>query len=562
MNDVVGPKPYTNYLKSAVSRIYGDEDDFILIGLTGRTGSGCSTAAKILQSTKSEIKHNLFSGNNPSTNEQRKERIVIRHFDATWTPFLLVQVRSLITTFLLDDETSKAGEAFSVLMPNEDTREAFVKILDELQGPYRAIARDPNSTDATTYYTRTLPDRCEAIRSLLGESGFVRLYQAVGRNIRLSGNPYNQVLIEGRFFTLAERMNNIVKKIHSSQQKNGEKTFIVIDAIRSPLEAIFFQDRYSSFFLAAVSSPETDRLGRLRKLKYSEEDIASLDRTEYTPHDLDEPDFYSVQDIQACLQRADLYISNPDVTSEVNKFQVLASQLIRFVSLIRRPGIVTPSAIERCMQIAYTAKLNSGCISRQVGAVVTDENYSVRAVGWNDTPHGQVPCNLRSRDDLIGGLDSVAYSEFERTDSRYLNHFIDSTSRFSSIPLNGRSKAFCFKSEYNSFKGENNQVHTRSLHAEENAFLQVSKYGLASIEGGILFTTASPCELCAKKAYQLGISKVIYVDPYPGIALTHILQGGSKNPCLILFSGAIGRAFHRLYSPIVAYKDELNALVQ
>ncbi len=562
MQDVVGPKPYTNYLKSAVSKIYGDEDDFILLGLTGRTGSGCSTAAKILQSQKSDIKHHLFSGDFPSSNEQRKERIVYRHFTSTWTPFLLVQVRALITTFLLDDDTSKAVEVFSDLMPEEETRNAFVKLLDELQGPYRTISADPTASDSTTYYTKTLPDRCEALKSLLGESGFVKLYQAVGRNIRLSGNPYDQRLVEGKFFTLAERVNTVIKQIHSRQQNLGQKTFIVIDAIRSPLEAIFFQDRYSSFFLAAVSAPEKDRVNRLRRLKYSDDDIRSIDKIEYTPHDLDEPDFYSVQDIQACLQRSDLYVSNPDVRSEVNKFQDLANQLLRFVSLIRRPGIVTPSAIERCMQMAYTAKLNSGCISRQVGAVVTDENFSMRSVGWNDAPRGQVPCNLRSRDDLIGGLDSSAYSEFERTDEPYLGHFTKSTARFAIIPLNGRNKAFCFKSEYNSFKGENNQVHTRSLHAEENAFLQVAKYGLASIERGILFTTASPCELCAKKAYQLGITKIIYIDPYPGIALSHILQGGTNNPELILFSGAIGRAFHRLYTPIVAYKDELNALVQ
>lgn len=214
------------------------------------------------------------------------------------------------------------------------------------------------------------------------------------------------------------------------------------------------------------------------------------------------------------------------------------------------------------MQIAYTAKLNSGCISRQVGAVVTDKNYSVRAVGWNDAPHGQVPCNLRNRDDLIGGVDSEAYSQFERTDGKYLAHFRRSTASFVDIELNGRNNAFCFKSEYNAFTGEKNQVHTRSLHAEENAFLQVSKYGLAAIEGGILFTTASPCELCAKKAYQLGVTDIVYIDPYPGIALTHILNGGVKNPQLTLFSGAIGRAFHRLYSPIVAYKDELNALIK
>ncbi|AZB52471.1 hypothetical protein ABFO19_00710 [Xanthomonas citri pv. glycines] len=561
MNEIIEPQPKKNYLKSAIAKIYGDEDDFILLGLTGRTGSGCSTSAKILQSPKDKIKHSLFNGNSPETNEQRKERIVYRHFAATWSPFLLIQVRSIITTFLLDEDVNDVSEKFSHLLADADLKGKFAELLSELQIPYDSLSK-AELDDPTIYYTQTLPEKCDALKMLLGESVFVKLYQEVGRNLRLSGSPYKNEVVEGQFFTIAERINSVVKQIHGFQKKRQQNTFIVIDAIRNPLEAIFFQDRYASFFLVAVSSPDNHRVRRLREQRYSEDDITSLDNTEYTPHDLDEPDFYSVQDIQACLQRADLYISNPDVTSEVNKYQALANQIISFVSLIRRPGITTPSAVERCMQIAYTAKLNSGCISRQVGAVVTDMNYSVRALGWNDAPHGQVPCNLRNRDDLIGGADSSAYSEFEKTDEKYLTHFRASTERFREIELNGRNNSFCFKSEYNNFKCERNQVHARSLHAEENAFLQISKYGLAAIQGGILFTTASPCELCAKKAYQLGIVDIVYIDPYPGIALTHILNGGTNNPKLTLFSGAIGRAFHRLYSPIVAYKDELNALIK
>lgn len=556
----MGPRPNTNYLKSAIGRIYGDDDDFIVLGLTGRTGSGCSTAAKILQSSIGEIRHSLFSGDNPDTNEQRKERILLRHFKATWTPFLLIQVRALITTFLLDKEVAEAINAFQHLLPTQEKIDEFMNFLEDLRAPYQAVLNKAEAANATQYYTTILPKKCDELRATLGESNFVKLYQIIGKNLRLSGNPYNSTLIEGKFFTLAERINSVIKQIHEERQALRERTFIVVDAIRSPLEALFFQDRYSSFFLMAVSAPESDRQARLRAQKYSEEDIASIDSVEYTLHDLDKTDFYSVQDIQACLQRADLYISNPNVPAKVNEFQELANQLLRFVSLIRRPGIVTPSALERCMQIAYTAKLNSGCISRQVGAVVTDINFSVRSIGWNDAPHGQVPCNLRNRDDLLAGADSSAYSEFERTDEKYLGHFAKSSERFNIVPIEGRNNAFCFKSEYNYFKEDRNQVHTRSLHAEENAFLQISKYGLSSIEGGLLFTTASPCELCAKKAYQLGITKIFYIDPYPGIAINHILQGGSKNPTLTLFSGAIGRAFHKLYSPIVAYKDELNAL--
>jgi deoxycytidylate deaminase/dephospho-CoA kinase len=560
MKELVGPQPNSNYLKSAIARIYGDDDDFIVIGLTGRTGSGCSTVAKILQSRRENIRHSLYSGSEPPTNEARKERIIAKHFDVTWAPFLLIQVRSIITTFLLDQENKKAREAFSDLLQTEAQADAFTALLDELRTPYLSIKQHENRTNAVAYYTDFLPKKCEELRILLGESAFVHLYQTIGKNIRLSGDPYRGALEEGKFFSLADRIDNVIKLIHTERKQSNQSAYIVIDAIRNPLEALFFQDRYACFFLLAVSAPEQDRQARLRAKKYTEADIESIDVVEYTARDLDDTEFYSVQDIQACLQRADLYVSNPNVKSKVAEFQELANQLIKLISLIRRPGIITPSAIERCMQIAYTAKLNSGCISRQVGALVTDANYSVRAIGWNDAPHGQVPCNLRNREDLLRGADSPAYSAFERSDEKYLDHFKERSRRYSLVSQDGRNNAYCFKAEYNKFTGEKNQVHTRSLHAEENAFLQISKYGLASIEGGLLFTTASPCELCAKKAYQLHIKKIYYIDPYPGIALAHILHGGSSNPELILFSGAIGRAFHKLYSPIVPYKDELNAL--
>src|SRR5690606_3227643 len=103
--------------------------------------------------------------------------------------------------------------------------------------------------------------------------------------------------------------------------------------------------------------------------------------------------------------------------------------------------------------------------------------------------------------------------------------------------IEDRIFSYCFKDMYNGSEGKDNQVHTRSLHAEENAFLQLTKYGGTGIEGGILFTTASPCELCSKKAYQLGITRIVYIDEYPGIAQQHILNNGTKKPELTLFNG-------------------------
>ena len=78
----------------------------------------------------------------------------------------------------------------------------------------------------------------------------------------------------------------------------------------------------------------------------------------------------------------------------------------------------------------------------------------------------------------------------------------------------------------------------------------------------MLFTTASCCELCAKKAYQLGIRKIYYIDTYPGISSEHILGSGPKDrrPEMILFKGAVGRAYINLYNPFMSLKDEIETL--
>lgn len=235
------------------------------------------------------------------------------------------------------------------------------------------------------------------------------------------------------------------------------------------------------------------------------------------------------------------------------------AQLVRYVALALRPGLVTPTRDERCMQIAFVAKLNSGCISRQVGAAVADADYSIQALGWNDTPKGQMPCLLRDVASLLSGNDGESFSDYEKTDADLRKHLEKEFKHREGLRQTvGLRCPFCFKDAYNSVSGKQNQVHTRSLHAEENAFLQLAKRGGPGIQGGVLYTTDSPCELCSKKAFQLGIQEVVYVDPYSGISMSHVLKSGpaSVRPRLRLFSGAVGHAYHRLYEALLPIKDE------
>jgi len=556
----------------ALERVYAESSEFIILGLTGRTGSGCSTAAKILESDSIQIpeESNIYS----SENDKKKYKIIRKYIKENWTSFVAIQVRVVITGILLELNYKELTKLVSKTLNIDHTKtkasmkpfkktykNTHEKIVDYKTLPEETPSeKDIKKDKAWDIYFKHLPDFCaefkEQLQNSFGADSYTILYQKIGDNIRASGSANSSTFDAEKIFTLPKIINKLIKVIRA---KHNNKAFVTIDAIRNPYEAYFFHQRYSGFYLISINTPNDERLNHLRKShKFSEDQIRALDNKEY-PAKISGQDIFISQNIQKCIELSDIHLNNPD-RQEFNNNE-LRSQLFWYISLILHPGLVTPTAIERGMQLALSAKLNSGCISRQVGAVVTDNNYSIKAVGWNSTPEGQTPCLLRSAGDLLDGGKEQVYSSYERTNEKFQKVMSCTyNSAITSDHLKGRQVSYCFKDIQNKVENQKNQVHTRSLHAEENAFLQLAKYGGEPVQGGFLFTTASPCELCSKKAYQLGIRKVIYIDPYPGISKEHILSSGSLRPELVLFRGAVGRAYHRLYQPLMAYKDELKML--
>lgn len=559
----------------AIDKIYNEMSDFLVIGLTGRTGSGCSTVARILTEPKLDLpepSQSHFVGN-----EQRKYRIIKKYVEKNKVPFKWLQIRTIITSYILklnfhsfcklfsDTSGMERGQVTNLLEDFKiEYESAHNKITDFFaMSETNTIEIDAKKITGYDIFFEWLPNFSDKFRDFLNElkgGSYTSLYQKVGDNIRASGEADNSKFDENKIFSFPALINMIIKSARFSTKKDSKPCHIVVDAIRNPYEAVYLRDRYSGFYLMSVNTENRNRLEHLTESKkFTSAQIKQLDEKEY-PDNLNGYNKYISQNIQKCIEIADIHIHNP----RKNKYghAELRAQLAWFTALMLHPGLVMPTLTESCMQIAYSVKQNSGCISRQVGAVVTDNNLSVKAVGWNNTPKGQVPCLLRSADDLINGFDSEAYSFYERNDAKFRSTIIEKYNEIRRLEhLEGRNLSYCFKDIQNQVDQKKNQVHTRSLHAEENAFLQISKYGGQAIQNGILFTTASPCELCAKKAYQLKISKIVYIDPYPGISVPHILDNGENKPTLELFRGAIGRAFYQLYQPFMPYKDELEVLL-
>lgn len=563
------------HISAGINKVFEHRKNFLVIGLTGRTGSGCSTTAKILNSKHSELRLPTVQ-NPPGNHEDRKLRIVRLWAEKHWQPFSTISVTALILSLAIREGVSKFGDLVRHIDPKIEIHELEKKLI-----PYEtkiknafAIADNVRGTqhsnsdisEAVTTFTVSALDALDIVKNALkhNHAAYTNIFQDLGNNIRCSGSPFSDLVDPESIFAIPSTIEKIIRLMRINfEHASVRQMYIVIDALRHPYEIRYLRERISSFYTVAVSTTEEDRKQRLHALQLTDADVIQLDRTEYPDRIAEARSYLDLvkQNIQACLELADIYISNSgiDATGHID----LTRQVVRYVSLMQHPGLITPTAIERCMQAALTAKANSGCISRQVGAVVTDEHFSIKAMGWNDVPQGQVPCLLRNVAHLMqGNFDVDAYSDYEKQDVKFRNIVLktyDLSSNEESYL--GRNLSYCFKSAYNKQTGAKNQVHTRSLHAEENAFLQIAKYGGQSISGGYLFTTASPCELCAKKAYQLGIKKIYYIDPYPGIASTHVLGIGTSRPQTELFDGAIGTAYHDLYQPVMSYKDELPSLI-
>lgn len=85
-----------------LEELYNLRRNFLIIGLTGRLGSGCSSVAQLL--TKEKFDECGFPKpitNNFNNNEERKYRITYNYLKENWQPFKLIRASEIIISLLL-----------------------------------------------------------------------------------------------------------------------------------------------------------------------------------------------------------------------------------------------------------------------------------------------------------------------------------------------------------------------------------------------------------------------------------------------------------------------------
>ncbi|MEW6101043.1 MAG: cytidine/deoxycytidylate deaminase family protein [Candidatus Omnitrophota bacterium] len=125
-----------------------------------------------------------------------------------------------------------------------------------------------------------------------------------------------------------------------------------------------------------------------------------------------------------------------------------------------------PSWDEYFLEMAKLVSRRATCLRRSVGAVLVKDKR-ILATGYNGAPSG-------------------------------LEHCLD---------------IGCLREKLKIPSGERHEL-CRALHAEQNALIQASLYGI-SAKGSTLYATNQPCVICAKMLINAGINEIVIKDGYP-----------------------------------------------
>ena len=240
-------------------------------------------------------------------------------------------------------------------------------------------------------------------------------------------------------------------------------------------------------------------------------------------------------------------------------------ELKRFYRLLFGESIITPTIDEYGMFLADAAALRSAQLARQVGASIVSIQRDVVSLGANEVPAsggGQYWENQEGdARDHIRGVDPT--DEIRREMQDEIGEALMPGWETGGEEVRAEARRKLSGTRVGSLT-----EFGRAVHAEMDAILSAQRMG-RSVVGSHLYTTTFPCHNCAKHIVAAGVSRVIYVEPYPksqafrlhGDAI--IVEGVTRSRASTLpvefvpFVGIAPRRFSELFS-IVSQTGILN----
>ena len=242
------------------------------------------------------------------------------------------------------------------------------------------------------------------------------------------------------------------------------------------------------------------------------------------------------QNVSAAFPLADYFVHSGTLLG-------VQQGLTRFFNLLFGHPYVTPTKQELCMFMAHACALRSASMSRQVGAVIATASGQILGSGANEVP--KAGGGQYWEDDEPDGRDFRGGQDTSTIRRRALVYdvmkFLLETAQWDApghvlpaIEQSARSEQVqsVLQSELERLKGDQsyrgllvNDVleFYREAHAEMAALLDVARTS-ASTQGCELYVTTFPCHECARHIVAAGISRVVFIEPYPKSLVAELMS--------------------------------------
>lgn len=280
----------------------------------------------------------------------------------------------------------------------------------------------------------------------------------------------------------------------------------IVDSLKNPSELQLLRDTYGDmFWVFGVFAPESVRRDRLRHAQgLATESLQEIIATDYSEA---EKHGQSVRDV---FHGADFFVRNDQATE-----QTLKEALERYLEILFGYPVHTPTTDESSMYAAHAEASKSACLSRQVGAAITNAAGEIIGLGRNDVP--RFGGGLYGEEN--GGGDHRCFkwtghrchNDFKKeklydqiVQKLIENHLVTSSALRSEIIKALKQTDVKQLIEY-----------SRAVHAEMDAIVSVARAHKPGLDGGTLYATTFPCHSCARHIVASGIRKVLYIEPYP-----------------------------------------------
>lgn len=297
-------------------------------------------------------------------------------------------------------------------------------------------------------------------------------------------------------------------KIKEIRAGEPQKSVYIINSLKHPDEVEFLRKVYGNgFYLFGIHADEKRRYSFLVEDKSLTQEEASelirIDEDENIPHGQRTRDTFHLSDFFISLGKNDDQVKNT---------------IQRFLELIFSNPFRNPTFDEFAMFMAFNSSIRSSDLSRQVGAVIA-RNQQIIATGANDTPKHGGGQYWAVIDPATGEVkdhpDGKDYTREEDSNKAAQNNIIDEITRaLIDESIAKEEKKADIVEVLRKSKISDLTEFGRVVHAEMEAILSCSREGISTLHG-TLYCTTFPCHNCAKHIIDAGITRVVYVEPYP-----------------------------------------------